>query len=221
MLPSRDMETGNEGLSVFSFLGKGGAVMARVGVDIRIDASQALQTLSEAQKLLSPEKCREYMRLTLTDTGRAAKDIIGDTVVEDYVVTKNWAADKVGFPQVSGGGGLTVVVPVRGSRGVIGPVYPIEGASGGKKKRRIKASIVRSGVSTLPTKMSNQGGNPPFIGKGMVYTRRTSKRYPIVRVVGLGVPQMPINRSQAKIEKKLLAEMEKSATRHFGRLFGG
>lgn len=219
MLPSRDMETVNEGLSVFSFLGKGGAVMARVGVDIHIDATQALQTLSEAQKLLSPGKCRELLLLTLTDTGRAAKSVIGDTVTEDYVVTKGWAADKVGFPQVSGG--LTVIVPVRGSRGVIGLVYPIAGASGGKKKRRIKASIVRSGVSTLPAKMSNQGGNPPFIGKGMVYTRKTSKRYPIVRVVGLGVPQMPINRSKEKIEKKLLAEMEKSATRHFGRLFGG
>ena len=193
--------------------------MARIGVDIRIDASQALQKLSEAQKMLSPDRCREYMRLTLTDTGRAAKSVISDTVVEDYVVTKSWAADKVGYPQVSGG--LTVIVPVHGSRGVIGPTYPIAGASGGKKKRRIKANIVRSGVSTLPTKMSNQGGNPPFIAKGMVYTRRSGKRYPIVRVVGLGVPQMPINRSQAKIEKKLLAEMEKSATRHFGRLFGG
>lgn len=193
--------------------------MARIGVDIRIDASQALQKISEAQKMLSPDRCREYMRLTLTDTGRAAKSIVSDTVVEDYVVTKSWAADKVGYPQVSGG--LTVIVPVRGSRGVIGPTYPIAGASGGKKKRRIKANIVRSGVSTLPTKMSNQGGNPPFIAKGMVYTRRSGKRYPIVRVVGLGVPQMPINRSQAKIEKKLLAEMEKSATRHFGRLFGG
>lgn len=195
--------------------------MARVGVDIRIDATQALQTLSEAQKMLSPEKCKEYMRLTLTDTGRAAKSIIGDTVVEDYVVTKSWAADKVGFPQVSGGGGLTVIVPVRGSRGMIGPVYPIVGASGGKKKRRIRAKIVRDGVSTLPDKMDHQGGNPPFVAKGRVFTRRTNKRYPIVRVVGLGVPQMPINRSQAKIEKKLLAEMEKSATRHFGRLFGG
>lgn len=193
--------------------------MARIGVDIRIDASQALQKISEAQKMLSPDRCREYMRLTLTDTGRAAKSVISDTVVEDYVVTKSWAADKVGYPQVSGG--LTVIVPVRGSRGVIGPTYPITGASGGKKKRRIKANIVRSGVSTLPTKMSNQGGNPPFIAKGMVFTRRSGKRYPIVRVVGLGVPQMPINRSQAKIEKKLLAEMEKSATRHFGRLFGG
>lgn len=193
--------------------------MARIGVDIRIDASQALQKISEAQKMLSPDRCREYMRLTLTDTGRAAKSVISDTVVEDYVVTKSWAADKVGYPQVSGG--LTVIVPVRGSRGVIGPTYPIAGASGGKKKRRIKANIVRSGVSTLPTKMSNQGGNPPFIAKGMVFTRRSGKRYPIVRVVGLGVPQMPINRSQAKIEKKLLAEMEKSATRHFGRLFGG
>lgn len=193
--------------------------MARIGVDIRIDASQALQKISEAQKMLSPDRCREYMRLTLTDTGRAAKSVVSDTVVEDYVVTKSWAADKVGYPQVSGG--LTVIVPVRGSRGVIGPTYPIAGASGGKKKRRIKANIVRSGVSTLPTKMSNQGGNPPFIAKGMVFTRRSGKRYPIVRVVGLGVPQMPINRSQAKIEKKLLAEMEKSATRHFGRLFGG
>ena len=193
--------------------------MARIGVDIRIDASQALQKISEAQKMLSPDRCREYMRLTLTDTGRAAKSVVSDTVVEDYVVTKSWAADKVGYPQVSGG--LTVIVPVRGSRGVIGPTYPIAGASGGKKKRRIKANIVRSGVSTLPTKMSNQGGNPPFIAKGMVYTRRSGKRYPIVRVVGLGVPQMPINRSQAKIEKKLIAEMEKSATRHFGRLFGG
>lgn len=188
---------------------------------IHIDASKALQTLSEVQKLLSPNKCRELLRYTLTDVGRATKSIVGDTVVEDYVVTKSWASDKVGFPQVGGGSGLTVTVPVRGARGVIGPLYPIAGTSGGKKNRRVKANIVRSGVSTLPKKMDHQGGNPPFIGKGMVFTRKTSKRYPIVRVVGLGVPQMPLNRSKEKIENKIVSEMEKSVTRHFGRLFGG
>lgn len=195
--------------------------MARISNTLRIDATQALQTLSEAQKLLSPVKSRELLRDTLVDVGRAAKSVVSDSVIEDYVVPKRWAADQVGFPEVSTGTGLTVVVPVRGSRGCIGPIYPIANAGGSRKKRRIRASIVRSGTTTLPDKMQHQGGNPPFIARGMVFTRRTSKRHPIVRVVGLGVPQMPLNRSQEKIENRLSAEMEKSATRHFGRLFGG
>ena len=218
MLPSKDMETGNEMLPVFCILGKGGETMPRVGLDIRIDASHALNTLSEVQKLLSPEKAKELLRDTLVDVSRKTKTIVSDYVVQDYVVTKGWAADKVGFPQI---GGLNIVIPIRGSRGCIGPIYPIAGSSGSRKKRRVKANIVRSGTSTLPTKMTNQGGNPPFVAKGAVYTRKTNKRYPIVRVVGLGVPQMPLNRSQKKIENALMAEIEESATRHFGRLFGG
>lgn len=195
--------------------------MPRVGVDLRLDVGQALQVLSEAQKILSPEKAKTMLRNTLVDVGRKTKTVVGDCVVQDYVVSKGWAANQVGFPQASYGSGLTVVVPIRGSRGIIGPVYPIAGASGGRKKRRIRAKIVRSGVSTLPAKMDHQGGNPPFIAKGKVFTRKTGKPYPIVRVVGLGVPQMPLNRSQKKIEKALMDEMERSATRHFGRLFGG
>lgn len=191
--------------------------MARIGYDIHIDASQALSMLDEAQKILEPERAKTMLRDTLVDVGRKAKTIVSDCVVQDYVVPKGWAAEKVGFPQV-GGGGLNIVVPIRGARGGIGPIYPI---ASGQRRRRVKARIVKGAVSTLPDKMSNQGGNPPFVAKGAAYTRRTDKRYPIVRVVGLGVPQMPLNRSQDKIEAALTAEIEKSAARHFGRLFGG
>lgn len=193
--------------------------MAKVGVDIRIDASQALQVLDEAQKLLSTEKAEQMLRYTLVDVGRKTKTIVGRMVREDYHVKHGWVTDKVGHPQVEdNGNGLSVVIPIRGARGGIGMVYPLYRKN---TKRKIRAKIVKSGVSELPKKMDHQGGNPPFIAKGKVFTRKTGKPYPIVRVVGLGVPQMPLNRSQKKIEKALMDEMERSVTRHFGRLFGG
>ena len=195
--------------------------MAKVGVDLYIDAGPALAMLDEAQKLLSPEKAKTLLHDTLVDTSRKAKTIVSDCVVQDYTVPKGWAADQVGFPQVSYGTGLSVWIPIRGARGGIGQIYPIADAGGGKRKRRIRANIVQGKTSVLPKTMDHQGGNPPFVGKGMVFTRKTKARYPIVRVVGLGVPQMPLNRSQKKIEDALEAEIAKSASRHFGRLFGG
>lgn len=193
--------------------------MARIGTDIYLDATQALQTLGEAREILSPEENNRLLRLVLVDVGRKTKTVIKETVVKDYEVKQNWVADKVGFPEVEDGKGLKVVVPVRGARGSIGMVYPIYGRR--KMKRRLRARIVKSDITVLPEKMEHQGGNPPFVADNVMYTRRTKKSHPIVRVVALGVPQMPINRSQEEIEKQLIGHMEESATRHFGRLFGG
>lgn len=190
-----------------------------MAVNLYLDASDAISKIRKMESQLSPERYQQLLRLTLVDVGRKAKGIIGDYVIEDYVVSKGWVTSQVGHPEVSGD--LTVIVPIRGSRGGIGPIYPIAEQSGSGKKRRIRANIVRSGASTLPATMDHQGGNPPFVAKGAVYTRKTKGRRPIVRVVGLGVPQMPMNRSREKIENELVHEMERSAMRHFGRLFGG
>lgn len=189
-----------------------------LAVNLYIDASHAIGVVNDLAKKLAPGQANELLRLTLVDVGRKSKTIMSDHVVEDYVVPRGWVAGQIGHPKMRG---LTVIIPVRGSRGGIGQIYPIAGYSGSGKKRRVRANIVRSGVSTLPVTMDHQGGNPPFIAKGKVFTRKTKSPRPIVRVVGLAVPQMPMNRSKVKIENSLLEEMEKSATRHFGRLFGG
>jgi len=71
--------------------------------------------------------------------------------------------------------------------------------------------------------MKNQGGNAPFVGgggriNGLVVTRRTKERYPVVRVVGLGVPQMPLNRSEEKVQNAIRDLLDKRLEHNFKHL---
>ena len=66
----------------------------------------------------------------------------------------------------------------------------------------------------MPEVMNHQGGNPPFINtsapklNGVAFTRTGKKtkngKDAIARVVGIGVPQMPINRAEDDIQKDVM-----------------
>lgn len=90
------------------------------------------------------------------------------------------------------------------------------GAHGWKsvgRKYRIHAKIVKSGESTLPPTLADQGGNPPFRNysaptlHNAAFTRTTDARLPIVPVSGLAVPQMPLNLSRERVEDDILAAL--------------
>ena len=73
----------------------------------------------------------------------------------------------------------------------------------------------------MPDTMEHQGGQPPFMVGGVAFTRKyKGKSHPIVHVVGLGVPQMPINKSEEDVQKDIREVVEKRLVHHFGQLFG-
>ena len=72
----------------------------------------------------------------------------------------------------------------------------------------------------MPAKMEHQGGQPPFMIGKVAFTRKyANKSHPIVHVVGLGVPQMPINKSREDVEKAIRKVVETRLVHHFEVLF--
>jgi hypothetical protein len=70
--------------------------------------------------------------------------------------------------------------------------------------------------------MKHQGGNPPFIipskaqNLPMVFTRKyKDKRKPIVRVAGVSVPQMPMNRAKDEVDKEITDLLVKRLEQNF------
>ena len=149
--------------------------------------------------------------------------MIGREVVQDYAVTQQWVKSQIGSYQLSFGGEFPVTckIPLKGHKGSIGGRFALSSPARSRRQGRVRARIVRAGVSTMPQRMDNQGGNPPFVANGVAFTRRTKARFPIVRVVGLGVPQMPLNRSAEKVQDALLDYAGQRLEHHFGRMIQG
>ena len=83
--------------------------------------------------------------------------------------------------------------------------------------------MVKGQRRTMPSQMSHQGGNPPFrnLGSslgGLTFTRTTDDRLPIARVAGIGVPQMPLNRSEDDVQTDIMDMLMKRLEHEHERL---
>ena len=190
---------------------------------IYIDVSDLDETVDKLRSALAPEAFERMMYRTLKEVGNRAKVPIARAVQDDYEVKQAWVKGAMGKPKMSVSDGVQCVIPVDGHRGSIGGTYK---ASGGRVlkstgKAKIRARIVKSQRSTLPEKMDHQGGQPPFMANGVAFTRKTKERFPIARVVGLSVPQMPINRSEPEVRKEIVELLEKRLEHNFYHMFGG
>ena len=183
-----------------------------------------LQSKIEHLRLvLTKEQFEKVMYRTFGEVGKKAKTLIAKEVVKDYAVTQKWVKDNTGSYQLSMGGAfpVTCTIPLKGHKGSIGGRFALSSPVRSRREGRVRARIVRDGVSTLPQSMDKQGGNPPFVAEGVAFTRRTKARLPIVRVVGLGVPQMPLNRSEEKVQDALLDYAGQRLEHHFQRMIRG
>ena len=194
------------------------------GAGIYIDISDLMQTIEKIQRVMSPPVFDNMLRSTFKETGNKVKTIIRTEVPQDYEVTAAWAGSQVGSPRMGGGPGISVTVPISGARGSIGGRFKASGGRGRPKKgkrSKITAKIVKGQSSTLPATMDHQGGQPPFMVGGVAFTRKyAGQSHPIVHVVGLGVPQMPINRSESDVQNAIKKVVETRLEHNFARLFG-
>lgn len=188
-----------------------------------IDVSELDGTIDKMRAVLDPAAFERMMYRTLKEVGNRAKVPIARAVQDEYEVKQAWVKGAMGKPKMSVGDGVQCVIPIDGHRGSIGGTYKASGGhlskSGGKLK--LRAHIVKSQRSTLPEKMDHQGGQPPFMANGVAFTRKTKERFPIVRVVGLGVPQMPINRAEPEVQKQIVELLEKRLEHNYYHMFGG
>lgn len=197
--------------------------MAGAKTWLYIDTSAVDGTINMMRDALSHEQFEALMYRTLKEVGNRAKVPVARAVQEEYAVKQAWVKGAMGSPRMSIGDGVQCIIPINGARGSIGGTFKASGGHRGAvgQKLKLRARIVKGQSSTLPEKMSHQGGQPPFMSGGIAFTRKTKARFPIARVVGLGVPQMPINRAKPQVQDEIIKLLEKRAIHNFSHMFGG
>ncbi len=188
-----------------------------------VDLSDVKPKLEYMQSVLKKAEYEKLMYRTFAEVGRKAKTMVAKEVQQDYVVTQQWVKSQIGAYKLQFGGQfpVTCTIPLKGVKGSIGGRFPLSSPARSRRQGYVRSTIVKGQISTMPPHMTNQGGNPPFVANGVAYTRRTAERLPIVRVVGLGVPQMPLNRSQDKVQDSILDYTERRLDHHFARMLSG
>ncbi len=181
---------------------------------LELDVSDVQRMANQLRQFMSEAAFKTMLRRTVSNTGRKVKSIIRKEVPKIYQADGGWVASAVGAPRNGGGGGISCVIPIKGSRGTLGSRFPAQGGG----KAGVQAMLLRGSWSSLPSHLPHQGGNPPFFAMGIVMTRKTNRSHPIVRVSGLAVPQMPMNRSRASVENEIINYMGKELERQFNLL---
>lgn len=185
-----------------------------------VDISDAMETIRALRSVHTQEQIEKLMYRTFKRTGGTVRKVLRTELPKDYEVKPSWVGKQVGNPKTMFGGlgNVSCSIPIKGTRGTIGGRFKASGGAHGwksmQKRYKINAKIVKANTSTLPSAMTHQGGNPPFrnlkskLGN-TAFTRKTTARLPIVRVAGIGVPQMPLNRSRDDVEANIMSTLMK------------
>lgn len=198
------------------------------GIYLEIDASELDSEIERLRRVMTPAEFNRAMYRIFQRTGGHVRRILKTDLPKEYHAKAGEIGAAVGNGRVTGGGlGVGCSIPVTGHKKSIGGGF---GASGGahgwnslRRRYRVKARIVKAGQSTLPQQMSSYGGQPPFrnLGSklgGLTFTRAGKSRFPIKKVVGIAIPQMPMNRSEAEVQKDIVDYMRKRIEHEFMRL---
>lgn len=182
---------------------------ANNGIYLDVDISDFRNTIEMMHNELKESQFQALMRRTFNETGRRVKTILRQDLPVQYEARPGWIGSNVGSARI-GASGMNCTIPIKGARGVLGTRFSVTGGTsrGWQKKgvrRIINAKIVKGQSSTLPPVMENQGKQPPFRvkGKKLVFTRKSKKCYPIAHVAGIGIPQMPMNRSESEVKRDI------------------
>ena len=216
-------------------------------VEIYLDCTELIDLLQWMRRQLTPEKFDTLMRRTLNEVGKRGKKIIRSNIQAEYYAPSAFVNRAIRSGQIEGGGGsICLRIPVIGAQGNVGSTFSAVGGfyGGPPPPYRIQSNIVKGNVSVLPSRMTHQGGQPPFRNtgerttrknssiklkkpvvtqkgalNGLVFTRKSKARLPIVKVSALAVPQMPVNRARPGTEAELSELGIKRAMHNFSRIF--
>lgn len=190
------------------------------GISLQIDATEMMHDLDHFRSQMSQDQFERAMASVFRRVPGHVRKILKQDIPMKYLPKKSDIGHAVQGAQISSGfgGNLGCVIPVRGKRLGIGTGFKATGGARGWKikKYKIRAKIVTSGVSTLPDHMSSYGGQPPFRNTAAkkagfsknVWTRAGKSRLPVMRVVGIAVPQMPLNRSKTDVQDDIATYMQ-------------
>lgn len=202
--------------------------MASTGFYLEVDASDLKDTINRLKSVMTEQQFTNAMHGIFNRTGNHVKAILKKDLPQKYEVKPGDIGKAVKKGRVTTGGlGVGCCIPIVAPRRSIGGGFSASGGAHGwnsmKRRYRVKSRIVKSGQSTLPQNMSTYGGLPPFrnLGSklgGLTFTRAGKERLPIMKVSGIAIPQMPINRSEADVQKDIKDYLEKEIERRFNYL---
>ena len=190
---------------------------------VEIDASDLQDKITRLQSAMTEVQFNRAMYGIFRRTGRHVSAILRKDLPQKYEVKPSDISAAVKSPQLSmGAGGVGCTIPIRGVRGKIGSKYRASGGAHGwnslKRKYRVKTRVLKGTQSTLPEKW--HAGYPPFrnLGSklgGLTFARISKKRGPILKLTGIAIPQMPMNRSEADVQRDIKDYLEKQIEERF------
>lgn len=189
-----------------------------MAVYLHVDTSEAAGLIERVRAAHSKKEFQTVMYRAFKRTGSKVRTILAKELPTEYEVKANLVRSSVGSPRTTiGGAGVSCCIPVEGARHSIGGTFPATGGAHGwkvlkGKRYKITARITKGTRSTLPTEMNSYGGEPPFRNLSfskVAFTRKGKERFPIMKVVGIGVPQMPMNRSQESVQDEIMETLMK------------
>ena len=201
------------------------------GVYLSIDASELNGELQRLKAVLTPEQFDRVMVRIFRRTGGHVRQVLKTDIPKQYHAKAGEIGEAVKNARVIRSGlGVGCTIPVIGPRKSIGGGFNASGGAHGwaslRRKYRVKARIVKSGQSVLPPNMDDYGGKPPFRNLGsklgkLTFTRLGRERLPIRKVSGIGIPQMPMNRSQEDVQRDIVDYMRKRMEHEFQYMIAG
>lgn len=197
--------------------------MGRPNVYLEIDASDLQGEINRLRSVMTPEKFDNAMAGIFRRTGTHVKKILRQDLPQKYNIKPGEVGKTVRSAKMTHSGlGVGCSIPVVGPRRHIGGGGKGFTAYGHRRGWRsltsghydVTAVIYRGQRSKLPDTMSNYGGKPPFRNvpsklNGITFSRGGDPRLPIEAVMGIAIPQMPMNRSEPDVQKDIKDFMER------------
>ena len=190
---------------------------AKKYIEIDIDSSEFQEIIDRMRAVMTPQQFENAMHGIMKRVPSKVKSILGTDIPHEYNVRQAEVRSTVGGGRTTaGGGGAGCVIPVRGPRKHIGGGgrgFPAWGKLHGwetlwHKPYKVQTMVYRGQRSTLPMNLSDYGGQKPFRNvpsslNGITFTRGGKPRLPILPVMGIAVPQMPLNRSEPEVQEDI------------------
>lgn len=197
-----------------------------MAIQIEVDASDLKGIIDRLHQNMSEEQFERAMYGIFQRTGRHVAMILKKDLPIKYEAKPGDIGAAVKAAQVSSGfGGVGCTIPIIAPRGKIGSQYRAAGGAHGwnslRRKYNVKARILKGAQSTLPSKWHS--GYPPFrnLGSklgGLTFARSSKARGPIMKLTGIAIPQMPMNRSEAQVQQDIKDYLEKVIEQRFNAL---
>lgn len=205
-----------------------------------IDTSNLNRLLNNMREVLNEKQFYQAQYHALKRAGKSARTIVKNDVRVDYAVPAGYVLGSMSAPRLSsGGGGVSCVIDIANTRGRIGPIFKAKGGRTAKRYKRgrpVGAQVYTASTSLLPTIQTDR---PHFRTSKGVYVRMVGSGYYTATVryktkhgmrtyrarkekirpgVGISVPQMPLNRSEPKVQQHVEELLEKRLIHECKRL---